>query len=328
MIRSVLIVVSFMSVIVMQTAFAGDDCSFVVDGEVMTLTGDCTTDSTILVPDGFTLEGDGYTITAVDPTGSHFTGAVVTNAGSTAYVNDLTVTAAGLQNTCDVGANRLRGIMFEAASGSITNCDIIGINQGPSGCQEGNAIEIRNAPFDGSHPGTQSVEVAHNNVEAYQKTGIVANGDVDVFMHHNRITASATQENLAANSIQLGYGARGVVEQNTVYGNQWMGTSTYAATAILVYLADTVDIIKNNIRGNSDVGLYVFADGGNYNNNKVFDIGSDHVNFGYDYGIGDWGIDNNFTNNKVRGFDVPYDGVNLGSKKGKNKVIPGPHKFE
>ena len=33
----------------------------------MTLNGDCTTDATILVPNGFTLDGAGNTITAVDP---------------------------------------------------------------------------------------------------------------------------------------------------------------------------------------------------------------------------------------------------------------------
>ena len=295
----------------------------VVDGNTITLVADVVTDETITIPDGYTLDGDGYTITAVDPAGGHFVGAVVMNDGATAHVTHLTVTADGLSNACDGGADRLRGIMFEGASGTITHCTVTGINQGPSGCQEGNAIEVRNAPFDGTHPNTQTVEIAHCDILDYQKTGIVANGDVDVYIHHNTVGASATQENLAANSIQLGYGAQGVVKHNKVDGNQWMGLSDYAATAILVYSTGAVDISQNNIRGNSDIGIYFFADGGTCINNRVFDEGDDHPNSGYDYGVGNWGSGNTFSNNKIRGFDIPYDGEGDGT----NKAIPGPMRY-
>jgi len=302
-----------------STARAATTCTFTVVDNTMTLDGDCTTDVTILIPDGFTLDGYGHTITAMDPGGSHFVGAIVANGGSTAYVKNLTVTTSGLSNICDAGTERLRGIMFEGASGSITHNTVTGINQGPSGCQEGNAIEVRNAPFDGTHPGTVTVEVAHNKLSDWQKTGIVANGDVDVSIHHNAIGASATQDNLAANSIQLGFGAKGSATNNNVDGNQWKGTSDYAASGILVYLADTVNVSNNNVGGNSDVGIFVISDSGTYANNRVFDDGPDHPNSSYDIGFGNYG-NNSVTNNKVRGFDTPYEGVD----DGKNKVIPDP----
>ncbi len=198
------------------------------------------------------------------------------------------------------------------------------INQGASGCQEGNAIEIRNAPFDGTHPGTVTVEVAHNDLIDWQKTGIVANGDVNAYVHHNKVFESATQDNLAANGIQVGFGAFGMVTQNYVEGNQWKGTSNYVATAVLVYLADAATVSKNNIRGNSDIGIYGYALTGVYDNNKVFDVGADHPNSGYDIGIGSWGANDSTTNNKVRGFEDPYDPDDLG---GTNKAIPGPMKY-
>jgi hypothetical protein len=185
---SLLLVGSFM-LLVGQTAMAATDCTFTSIGSEMVLDGDCTTDETILIPDGATLNGDGYTITAVDPAGDHFRGAVVANGGVTANVINLNVSVDGLANICDGGADRLRGIMFEGASGAITHSSVIGLNQGPSGCQEGNAIEVRNAPFDGTHPNTQFVEIAHNSLTDYQKTGIVANGDVNVDIHHNDIGA-------------------------------------------------------------------------------------------------------------------------------------------
>lgn len=106
----------------------------------MTLDSDCTTDATILIPDGFTLDGKRNMITAQDPPAAgHFTGAVIQNGGLTAYVIDLVVVANNLANQCDAGADRLRGIMFEGAPGSILHNTIAGINQGASGRQEGNA---------------------------------------------------------------------------------------------------------------------------------------------------------------------------------------------
>lgn len=222
-----------------QTSFvaAANDCSFTVVGTLMTLNADCATDATILIPDGFTLDGGGRTITAVDPPGNHFRGAVVSNAGTVAHVRNLTVTTSDLSNVCDGGGDRLRGIMFEGASGSITYNKVLNVNQGPSGCQEGNGIEVRKAPFDGTHPDTVSVEISHNVILDYQKTGIVANGDVNVQIVHNQVGASATQAHLAANSMQLGFGAIGVAQHNLVDGNQWLGASDFAATAILIFLA-------------------------------------------------------------------------------------------
>lgn len=311
-------------------ALAATDCVFVTQGPTVRLAGDCTTDATIFIPPGVTLDGRGHTITAVDPPGGHFVGAVVQAGGSPAHVRNLVVTAAGLANVCDAGADRLRGIMFDAASGSVTHSAVIGINQGPSGCQEGNAIEVRNAPFDGTHPNTQRVEIAHVTVDGYQKTGIVANGDVEVDVHHNDVGASATQQNLAANSIQLGFGALGVVAHNRVDGNEWLGPSNFAASAILAFATGAGAVIdRNNIRGNSDVGLFLVADGLFADNNKIFDVGADGPHG--DFGIANLNATftgcgaNTITNNKVRGFDAPQFCVTGGN----NKAIPGgPKAFE
>jgi hypothetical protein len=185
----------------------------------MFLDGDCSTDTTISVPDGFTLDGQEYTITAVDPAADHFRGAIVANGGTTANVFNLGLATSGLKNVCDSDADRLRGIMFEGASGLISNNTVFELNQGPSGCQEGNAIEVRNAPFDGTHPDTQTVEVSNNKLFNWQKSGIVANGDVDVSVQNNKIGVSATQANLAPNSLQFGFGASGEAKHNNIEGN-------------------------------------------------------------------------------------------------------------
>lgn len=293
-------------------------CTFVDDGAVMTLTGDCTTDATIHVPDGYTLDSAGFTITAVDPVGDHFRGAVVANAGATAHVRDVTITADGLANVCDAGDDRLRGIRLDNASGSIVSTHVTGLRQEGSGCQEGNAIEVSN--YGGA---VVEVEIAHNVVTDFMKTGILVTGAVTANVHHNTVFASANQANLAANSIQVSYGAGGVVTQNEVHGNQWCGGSDWAATAVLVLNpAPGLEVSKNSVRGNADVGIYFGGDSGVLDNNRVFEdaaIADCNPN-GYDFGIGDWGTGNTVTNNKVRGYDTPYDGVDGGG----NKTIPSP----
>src|SRR3712207_8069880 len=47
---------------------------------------DCMTDTSIVIPNGYTLDGGGHTITAVDPVGGHFVGGVIQNGGATANV--------------------------------------------------------------------------------------------------------------------------------------------------------------------------------------------------------------------------------------------------
>lgn len=291
----------------------GGACEFTVRGNsTMFLTHSCITDESIIIPDGMTLFGGGHTITAVDPSGSHFTGGVIENGGDVAHVRNVRVNTSELQNTCDAGADRLRGILFDGAAGSITYSRVMDINQGASGCQEGNGIEVRNAPFDGTHPNTRGVEITHNTVRDYQKTGIVVNGDVAAKIEHNDVSSSATQKNLAANGIQLGFGASGDVRQNRIGGNQWCGPSEFVATAALLFSpGGSVSLERNITTNNADVGLYLFGDGISAVRNIVFDRDNrieDCNQFGYDIGIGNYGSGNTVNRNLVKGFDTPIDG--------------------
>lgn len=227
------------------------DCSFTVTGTTMTLDGDCETDETIFVPDGFTLDGAGHTITAVDPEGGHFLGGVIKNGGAIAHVTNVTVTASGLANVCDAGDDRLRGILFDGAAGSITNTTVVDINQGQSGCQEGNAIEVRNAPFDGTHPNTVSVLIQGNVATNYQKNGITANGDVSADVRDNVVTGAGRIDYIAQNGIQLGFGAMGAVIGNSISDNFYTPDSFVAAGLLLFDIrADEIRRSQNTYRNN------------------------------------------------------------------------------
>jgi hypothetical protein len=283
----------------------------------MNLQNDCTTNETILIPNGFELRGFNHTITAIDPPGGHFVGAVVKNAGSTASVTRLKVTTSGLDDVCDAGDDRLRGIMLDGASGRISFNTVTNVNQGQSGCQEGNGIEVRNAPFDGTHPGTKTVLVNENTVRDYQKTGIVANGDINVNINHNGVGASSVANTIiAANSIQLGFGAIGQIRNNVIDGNQYCGPAadTFATAILLFDPAPGAQVVSNNIDGNSDVGIYTSGENGSIDHNSVSDDSSiaDCNQSGYDIGIWNDGAADGATNdvsyNTVRGFDDAFRG--------------------
>jgi predicted extracellular nuclease len=222
-------------------------CQFSTSGTTMTLLANCITDNTIFIPNGWTLDGDGHTITGVDPDNGHFVGAVVANAGAVAHVTDLTVTVDGLADVCDADADRLRGILFDGAAGSITNSQAIGINQGASGCQEGNGIEVRNAPF-GPGGTDVAVTISNNVITGYQKTGIVANGSVNASITGNTVTGAGPVDYIAQNGVQVGFGGTGLVKANTISGNSYTGPDL--ACGILFVGADGVKQQANTLFAN------------------------------------------------------------------------------
>lgn len=308
---------------------AANNCVFNTVGNNMVLTNNCTTDSTIFIPHGYTLHGAWHTITAVDPTGDSFRGAVVQNAGTIAHVRYLKITTPGLAVACHSPSGpdeRLRGVLFNGASGSIVGNTITNVRQVASGCQEGNSIEVRNAPFDGTHPNTQTVTIWSNTVHNYMKTGIVANGDVNANVQFNNVGSSANQANLAANGVQLGFGALGNVRFNLVGGNSWCCLDA-AATGVLIFLtSDGVNVRNNAVKGNADVGIYFEANNGAIRNNFLFESGPDGY---YDVGIGNYGLNNVVHHNTIIGYQTPYEDLSSSSSlRATSAVATRPQAFE
>jgi parallel beta-helix repeat protein len=284
-----------------MAAGAATDCQFDVDGSLMRLVADCTTDASITVPHGVTLDGAEHTITAIDPPGGHFVGAVLVNGGSRVSILNTRITARALANICDAGDARLRGILLNGASGVIRGNTVWDINQGLSACQEGNGIEIWN--FSGS---TVSVQIEGNRVEAYQKSGIVVSGDVDAAIVRNHLGASAPHALVPANGIQVGFGAWAAIERNSVEGNRWSRADAAATGILLTASAPSTTVRKNTITGNADVGIYVAASEAIVRENTVTDHGVDGF---YDIGIVNFGKGNVITDNAIRGYDQKYFGV-------------------
>lgn len=296
-----------------RVAEAATTCVFTTSGKTMTLNGNCTTDASIIVPNGMTLNGAGYTITAVDPPGDHFRGGIIRNGGTSADVTNLKLNTSALANACDAGNDRLRGILFDGAGGSITNNTVQNINQGASGCQEGNGIEVRNF----STPNVFKVKITGNSVTNYQKTGIVANGAVSADISNNVVTGAGPVGYIAQNGIQVGFGADGSVKRNTVAGNSYTGSSAVSGGVLIVggdcyagALTVGAQIDNNTLLGN-DVGVYLSNLDATCNapavqtNIKVIGntISNNAVTNGYVYqaGVSDQGNNDKIINNTISG---------------------------
>jgi parallel beta-helix repeat protein len=217
-------------------------------------------------------------------------------------------------------------VLFDGASGSVTNLQVLNINQnqGPvlSGCQEGNAIEARN--FGGS-PSTINVTIDGNTISGYQKTGIVVNGDATGAVTNNTITGDGPQGFIAQNGIQIGFGATAQVKRNTVTGNAYTGSSAVSGGVLVVagpfYGSDysVGDQIDGNTLVGNDVGVFLSqldaagdppATSTNVKvvNNSISNSALTN-GFAYQAGVSDQGNNDKIINNDISG--AGYDPANL-----------------
>ena len=232
--------------VALSSTAATTACEFSTAGTTMTLVANCTTDQTIAVPNGFTLDGNGHSIIAIDPTGDHFRGAVIQASGpARTNVTGLTVSASNLTDACDAGPAGLRGILFDGVGGTISNNIVTDIEQGAnggSGCQEGNGIEVRNT----AGVAMPSLTISGNTVNDYQKTGILVRDKVSAVISDNTVTGDQKIIYIAQNGIQVSYGATAQLLSNVVTGN-WYTPKSYVACGLILYKAGGVSGAKNGL---------------------------------------------------------------------------------
>jgi hypothetical protein len=259
-----LVIAAFAGVATKAAAADPGVCAFTTKNATMTLNADCSTSTTISVPNGVTLNGNGHTITAVDPTGGAFTGAVVMNGGSTMNVTNLTIhgASAAVENCRDYN-----GVAFMAAGGSVSNVTLDGIgiplNTAGTGCNIGRAIIVR----DAGTASQQTVKIENNVVSHYNKNGIDVRGNVAAKIDGNSVTTDAS-DLVARNGIVVGDGASAQVWSNTVSGNQYTPLGDWYGTGILAFNGATINLTKSNNVSHNDVN-YDTTDGNVVGKNKV-----------------------------------------------------------
>lgn len=227
-------------------ARATTDCNFATVGKTMTLQGDCTTDSPITVPGGFTLAGKNHTITAVDSPSGIFQGAVLTNSGGSIIVKDLGI-GSNLSDACPF-TDELTGIRLDHSTAKIMNV-VFGLRRGQSSstCGEGIGVDIRNSSPRGSALVNTTIQnsnfgFTNGNTIGVRNYGVRASGQVSVRVEKSYFNKAAHC------GIELSSGAKGYVRQNQFFGQGF---------AIRLIRPAPRTKVEINTLVRSGVGLYV-----------------------------------------------------------------------
>jgi nitrous oxidase accessory protein NosD len=184
-----------------------------------------------------------------------------------------------VKNAANVG---IEGLIVDTANNGITECspDLIGILYQNStgsikhnavrntklsislnGCQSGDAIVVQSLGG-----GSSKVSINDNSIHDYQKNGITGNeSGTEVAITKNVVTGLGPTIGAAQNGIQIGFGAKGEIQRNTVTDNVWspcvsLANCAFNATGVLVFQSDDVHVEHNSVATNQ-VG--VFAGGQN-----------------------------------------------------------------
>jgi hypothetical protein len=250
-------------------------------GITVSLTQDCSTTAPLTpVPNGFTFNGNNHTISFSDPPGGHFSGAVLTNAGASMNVENVTIAGppSGLAVPTDCSL-LLFGILFGPgaagapgvdASGTVNNVRVENVFQMPTtafgSCQVGHAIRANAFVSD------QKVTITNTTVTGYQKGGLTASGaGMTMVVSNSTVGPPASLEGfIAQNGVQFGGssgGTSGSISNSTIWGSgdqaAGPGGST-SGTAVLLFTAKNVTVDHNTITGpKTDLGISVTANSTN-----------------------------------------------------------------
>lgn len=212
------------------------------------------------------------------------------------------------------------------------------------GCQYGVGIQIGREYWpatDGSfvvEDFTANAQIQNTSVSGYQKNGITVDGPgSQAQIQQSTVDGGGPNPTIARNGIQISRGATGQVQNNTISGNEYTGTGSFAsATGVLVFggcgdpLSTGVQV-HNNTLTNNDSGVVLanytadpncVASATSPTNNQVHDnvISKDdgvtnHSPFtdeygnpytGYQVGVGETGNNDQVHDNKISSTDSAF----------------------
>ena len=178
----------------------------------------------------------------------------------------------GTNNGITGCAPTLIGILFQDASGTVKHNAVRHMSLAASlnGCQSGDGIDVITSPDQSSR-----VTIEDNSVHDYQKNGITGNElGTSVAIQENSVTGIGPTTGAAQNGIQVGFGAQGSVQENSVADNVWspcvsLQQCQFNATGILVFQSDGVEVNHNSV-GTSQVGIFIGGQDSKVERNVVF----------------------------------------------------------
>jgi len=183
--------------------------------------------------------------------------------------------------TVDASANGLAacspvlvGVFYRNASGRLSEAAVRGarLDAKLSGCQSGLGVLVQS-----SAGAPSAVEVLDSSIRGYQKNGITANEPgTKLVARRNVVTGAGLAAGVAQNGIQVGLGARGVVEHNEVANHVYPGCTsvvTCPAVATDVLLSEVTNAsVRGNTLGTSQTGVYLdLSNESRVMDNRIFD---------------------------------------------------------
>jgi hypothetical protein len=201
--------------------------------------------------------------------GNPIAAIVLVNGTDKVTLTNLTID--GATNGINACAPTLIGVYYRNSSGKIDSLAVKNMKLSPAlfGCQNGLGIFVQSGSG-----GSSKVDITNNSVHDYQKNGITANEvGTDVNIRGNAVTGVGSTPDIAQNGIQIGFGAKGMVDSNSVINHIYAGctdvnTCADAAANILI-ISDNVKVTKNNT-GNSQLNIYIEGNKGEVTNNTIF----------------------------------------------------------
>jgi parallel beta helix pectate lyase-like protein len=187
-------------------------------------------------------------------------------------VNISNITVDGSNNLLGDCSIDLVGIYYQNANGTVNHVTTRYQELAPDlfGCQDGLAIYAQSGYGTG---GTATVTIEGSSVHDYDKNGITADGSGTVAtITGNYIVGIGATPLIGQNGIQMSFGARGKIQNNTVTDDVYVnpsdcvpGTNCYSATGILLYdsggtSADHVSISGNTV-SNTQEAIVTVTDG-------------------------------------------------------------------
>lgn len=165
-------------------------------------------------------------------------------------------------NPAESSSKRLDTIGIYAST-CVIDGFIVDVNSGHSGITaRGTDVEV-------------NVTIKNNEVKSYDRNGITVNGKMAFGNVSNNLVYSTPDSGWANNGIQFGYGSTGIIRENTVKGNYWLGEG-WTACGILLFDVSDVKVVKNDILEGNQCAIAVLG-----SNNKII---NNYLDTG-DYGI-------------------------------------------